>query len=108
MASNTVFSPTTVALARTFGMSSATAPLPRFFAATPASAASADAGDCFETGSGLHCLPSLINIGVQKAGTGELQNWLTAHPSFVTHGGIAHTAVVEPLKITYHKRRAAH
>ena len=62
----------------------------RFHAATASAAASADAGDCFQTVSALHCLPGLINIGVQKAGTGELQNWLGAHPSALAHGGEAH------------------
>ena len=62
----------------------------RFLPATATSASSADASDCFETKAGLHCLPGLVNIGVQKAGTGELQNWLAAHPSILVHGGEVH------------------
>ena len=67
----------------------------RFLASTPSAAAWADAGDCFEVSRGggatsLHCLPGLINIGVQKAGTGELQHWLDVHPAVVTHGGEVH------------------
>ena len=57
-----------------------------------AATASADAGNCFASSSSslfshVNCLPGLVNIGVQKAGTGELQNWLAAHPSVVIHGG---------------------
>ena len=32
----------------------------------------------------------MINIGVQKAGTGELQTWLSIHPSVKVHGGEVH------------------
>ena len=60
-------------------------PRGRYFASTPAAAASSDAGDCFADGAAVHCLPGLVNIGVQKAGTGELQNWLAAHPSVHMH-----------------------
>ena len=62
----------------------------KWLPATASSAASADASDCFETKTGLHCLPAVVNIGVQKAGTGELQNWLAVHPSVVVHGGEVH------------------
>lgn len=57
-----------------------------------AAARSADAGACFEprSGSRVVCLPGLINIGVQKAGTGELQTWLATHPSVTVHGGEVH------------------
>jgi hypothetical protein len=61
----------------------------RFLA--PSLAADADAGDCFERPYGkVECLPGLLNIGVQKAGTGELQTWLGAHPQVTVHGGEAH------------------
>lgn len=50
----------------------------------------ARAGDCISGRRGLSCLPAVINIGVQKAGTGELQTWLGAHPAFLAHGGEAH------------------
>ena len=58
--------------------------------ANPSAAARADAGSCFELGRRhAACLPSLINIGVQKAGTGELQTWLGAHPRVRVHVGAA-------------------
>ncbi len=61
-------------------------------------AAHAVAGDCFvgahgspsSDGASVWCLPALINIGVQKAGTGELQTWVGAHPSVIAHGGEVH------------------
>lgn len=63
----------------------------RVLEASGALAAEADAGDCFRAHSGkLACLPNVINIGVQKAGTGELQTWLGAHPQVFTHGGEVH------------------
>lgn len=63
----------------------------RYWPCNPTGAASADAGDCFrQSGGRVSCLPGLINIGVQKAGTGELQNWLAAHPSVMAHGGEVH------------------
>ena len=31
----------------------------------------------------VHCLPSLICIGMAKAGTGELRGWLSTHPGVV-------------------------
>ena len=58
--------------------------------ATTSGASRADAGDCFASHGHLSCLPSLINIGVQKAGTGELQVWLGVHPSVTVHGGEVH------------------
>lgn len=62
--------------------------------ANPTRAANADAGDCFAvrptTYGRLSCLPTVINIGVQKAGTGELQTWLGAHPHAIAHGGEVH------------------
>ena len=54
------------------------------------SAQNADAGDCFSISDAPACLPGLINIGVQKAGTGELQTWLGVHPSVIVHGGEVH------------------
>mgnify|MGYP002632085492 CR=1 FL=1 len=57
----------------------------------PTHAADADAGDCFTLRRGrVNCLPTVINIGVQKAGTGELQTWLSAHPRAIAHGGEVH------------------
>ena len=51
----------------------------------------ASAGDCFEGANlGVYCLPTVINIGVQKAGTGELQTWLSANPRVLAHGGEVH------------------
>ncbi|EOD14975.1 hypothetical protein EMIHUDRAFT_197680 [Emiliania huxleyi CCMP1516] len=50
----------------------------------------AEAGDCLEAPRGLFCLPAVVNIGVQKAGTGELQTWLGAHPLMLAHGGEVH------------------
>ena len=65
-----------------------------------ARAADADAGSCFfdataapagvDADKHVFCLPGVVNIGVQKGGTGELQTWLTAHPSFLAHGGEVH------------------
>ena len=68
---------------------------PRASSFLSAATASADAGNCFASSSSslfsrVNCLPGLVNIGVQKAGTGELQNWLAAHPSVVIHGGEVH------------------
>jgi len=49
------------------------------------------AGDCFlDSQNSAYCLPAVVNIGVQKAGTGELQSWLNAHPEMLVHGGEAH------------------
>ena len=62
----------------------------RFSPATRTAAARADAGDCFEWRSHAACLPGMVNIGVQKAGTGELQTWLGVHPEVTVHGGEAH------------------
>jgi len=65
----------------------------RVFPADPAGAAQARAGDCFVSSSSsgrLLCLPAIVNIGVQKAGTGELQSWLDVHPAVEVHGGEAH------------------
>jgi len=61
-------------------------------------AAHAVAGDCFVDARGapssdsatVWCLPALVNIGVQKAGTGELRTWVGAHPSVHAHGGEVH------------------
>jgi hypothetical protein len=62
-----------------------------FLPANPSGAAHADAGDCFSgANDGIYCLPGLVNIGVQKAGTGELQTWLDKHPSVIVHGGEVH------------------
>ena len=62
-----------------------------FVASTTHAAAAADAGTCFHRPFGrAECLPGLINIGVQKAGTGELQTWLGVHPAVATHGGEVH------------------
>jgi len=60
--------------------------------ATHEAAASADAGDCLQgvKSGNVYCLPGMINIGVQKAGTGELQTWLGVHPSVKVHGGEVH------------------
>ncbi|KAL3894096.1 MAG: hypothetical protein SGPRY_013902, partial [Prymnesium sp.] len=64
--------------------------------ALPYSAANgslADAGACFHLRPPLHfsvCLPSVINLGVQKAGTGELLRWLELHPRVVAHQGEVH------------------
>ena len=63
-------------------------------------AGSADAGDCFRCRRHVSCLPSLINIGVQKAGTGELQKWLSVHPAVKVHGGEAHFFDRAPLPKT--------
>ena len=62
----------------------------RVISSAPAAAARADAGDCFERHGHALCLPSLVNIGVQKAGTGELQTWLGVHPQVHVHGGEVH------------------
>ncbi len=46
-----------------------------------------DSGTCMvdRAGSGMvHCLPSLLCVGLAKAGTAELQGWINTHPSFVT------------------------
>jgi len=62
-------------------------PLP----ATVEAAKTADAGDCFiGEASTVCCLPGLVNVGVQKAGTGELQTWLGVHPAVKVHGGEVH------------------
>ena len=69
----------------------APAPSPKVFKFARSDARQASAGDCFEGASrGVYCLPTVINIGVQKAGTGELQTWLGANPSVVAHGGEVH------------------
>jgi len=65
-------------------------PSPKVFKFTRADARQAGPGDCFEAENGVYCLPTVINIGVQKAGTGELQTWLGANPSVVAHGGEVH------------------
>lgn len=66
-------------------------PMHRVLPSTISDAGHADAGDCFKLSAGrLSCLPTVINIGVQKAGTGELQTWLGAHPRVITHGGEVH------------------
>ena len=64
----------------------------RLLPPTHKAAQSADAGDCFaaERDGGITCLPGMINIGVQKAGTGELQTWLSVHPLVKAHGGEVH------------------
>lgn len=61
-----------------------------FLPANPSGAGHADAGDCFSSRGRISCLPGLVNIGVQKAGTGELQTWLSVHPRVTVHGGEAH------------------
>jgi hypothetical protein len=62
-------------------------PLP----ASVEAAKTADAGDCFiGEASTVCCLPGLVNVGVQKAGTGELQTWLGVHPAVKVHGGEVH------------------
>ena len=74
----------------------------------PSRAADADAGDCFVRPRGkAECLPGLINIGVQKAGTGELQTWLGAHTEVTVHGGETHflTAVN---RLCARKRKSVH
>lgn len=67
-------------------------PVVRFHAASLAGAGEAAAGDCFLTDDPQHvdCLPSLINIGAQKAGTGEIQQWLSVHPQVHVHGAEVH------------------
>ena len=71
--------------------SKAPAPSPKVFKFARSDARQASAGDCFEGANrGVYCLPTVINIGVQKAGTGELQTWLRANPSVVAHGGEVH------------------
>lgn len=67
--------------------------MPRILPNTATGAAQAQAGDCFVSSSDadqLLCLPAFVNIGVQKAGTGELQSWLDVHPAVQVHGGEAH------------------
>uniref|UniRef100_A0A7S0Q1B4 Sulfotransferase domain-containing protein n=1 Tax=Coccolithus braarudii TaxID=221442 RepID=A0A7S0Q1B4_9EUKA len=61
-------------------------------APNPTGALRARAGDCFvaKAADRVYCLPHVVNIGVQKAGTGELQTWLNAHPHMLVHGGEAH------------------
>lgn len=80
----------------------------RLLPPNPTSAADADAGDCFVVQQKkLACLPTVINIGVQKAGTGELQTWLAAHPHAIAHGGEVHyfdTFKKEPACDTVHAR----
>ena len=72
-------------------MPSNTPPSPKVFKFARSDARQASAGDCFEGANlGVYCLPTVINIGVQKAGTGELQTWLGANPSVVAHGGEVH------------------
>jgi len=52
-----------------------------------------DAGLCVRThklrsnrqGGDIRCLPSFLLIGVQKAGTRELRNWLHIHPELTGH-----------------------
>jgi len=52
-----------------------------------------DAGQCVRThklksngeGGDVRCLPSFVLIGVQKAGTRELRNWLHMHPELTGH-----------------------
>jgi hypothetical protein len=66
---------------------------PRVLKSVRSAARHAGPGDCFEArggGDSVYCLPTVINIGVQKAGTGELQNWLGANPRVLTHGGEVH------------------
>ena len=67
-------------------------PVVRFHAASLAGAGEAAAGDCFLTDDPQHvdCLPSLINIGAQKAGTGEIQQWLSVHPQVHVQGAEVH------------------
>jgi hypothetical protein len=50
----------------------------------------ARAGDCVRGKRWVYCLPGVINIGAQKAGTGELQTWLEKHPAMLVHGGEVH------------------
>jgi len=50
----------------------------------------ARAGDCVRGKRWIYCLPAVINIGAQKAGTGELQTWLEKHPAMLVHGGEVH------------------
>jgi hypothetical protein len=72
-------------------LSTSTSPaVTRFLPLSFAAASRADAGDCFEHHGRAECLPGLINIGVQKAGTGELQTWLGVHPAVTVHGGEVH------------------
>ena len=69
------------------------APSPKVFKFARADARQASAGGCFEGANAngqVYCLPTAINIGVQKAGTGELQTWLGANPRVVAHGGEVH------------------
>lgn len=54
------------------------------------SLADARAGDCVRGKRWVYCLPAVINIGAQKAGTGELQTWLEKHPAMLVHGGEVH------------------
>ena len=65
-------------------------PSPKVFKFVRADARQARAGDCFEAANCVYCLPTVINIGVQKAGTGELQTWLGANPRVLAHGGEVH------------------
>ena len=63
----------------------------RVFSGRIVPAVEADAGDCLiSKQKSFLCLPGLINIGVQKAGTGELQTWLGVHPQVTVHGGEVH------------------
>jgi len=50
----------------------------------------ARAGDCVSGKRWVYCLPAVVNIGAQKAGTGELQTWLSKHPAMLVHGGEVH------------------
>ncbi|EDQ89802.1 uncharacterized protein MONBRDRAFT_24926 [Monosiga brevicollis MX1] len=46
-----------------------------------------DAGSCVHIGTQVACLPSTIIIGAMKAGTAELQGWLSRHPAMSRYGG---------------------
>jgi len=78
-----------------FSMANASSALAlvRQFKPVASAARRAAPGDCFHAergGDSLYCLPTVINIGVQKAGTGELQTWLGVHPQVLAHGGEVH------------------
>ena len=49
-----------------------------------------DAGTCVEHGGEVHCLPSFVIIGVQKAATRELTNWLGLHKQLAAPGRELH------------------
>eukprot|EP00730_Choanoeca_flexa_P003486 TRINITY_DN11421_c0_g1_i2.p1 TRINITY_DN11421_c0_g1~~TRINITY_DN11421_c0_g1_i2.p1 ORF type:complete len:265 (+),score=3.36 TRINITY_DN11421_c0_g1_i2:129-923(+) len=57
-----------------------------------------DAGMCVihERSNAVACLPSLIIIGAMKAGTAELQGWLSQHPALYRWKGASRSGNGEP------------